>query len=124
MWIGTLLRRKQTKKTSLSPNFRQQWFFDFRPLFVQTSYNFRISVYSGCTSAIVTYICYYIRGETDQATKNFCRSGGRNLFGDLFSCSLFLIIICLLNIYSFDSESFCLMNPLEKMCDPFFYREI
>ena len=47
-----------------------------------------------------------------------CNSERNNLFGDLFSTSLFLTILCLLNFHTFNPESFCLINPAEKMCDP------
>ncbi len=48
-------------------------------------------------------------------------SDQNNLFGDLFSSLLFLVIICLLSFQTFNPESFCLMNPRERMCNP--YRE-
>ena len=49
--------------------------------------------------------------------RDFCR----NLFGSLFSTITFLAIIFMLNLYSFNTESFCLMNPQENICNP--YRE-
>ena len=64
---------------------------------------------------------YLSRENIVCTTKGFCHSERNNLFGDLFSTSVFLMIICLLNIHSFKLGSFCLMNPLERMCDP--YRE-
>ena len=74
------------------------------------------------TSAVTSSVIFYYAKESGvQTIKSFCHSDRNNLFGDLFSSSLFLVIICLLNFNTFNRESFCLMNPLEMMCDP--YRE-
>ena len=51
----------------------------------------------------------------------FCHSERNNVFGKLFSSILFLVIICHLNFHRFNPESFCLLNPMERMCHP--YRE-
>ena len=67
------------------------------------------------TSAVVSYAVHYFTDE------NKSYSEQNNLLGDLFSSALFLLMICLLNSHNFDPKSFCLMNPLERMCDP--YRE-
>ena len=56
------------------------------------------------------------RENTPRTKKDFCHSDRNNLFGDLFSASLFLIIICFFNYHTFNPKSFCLMNPFEKMC--------
>lgn len=72
------------------------------------------------TSAVASCFIFNYTRERN-INKFFCHSERNNLFGDLFSSSLFFTIICLLNIHSFNPESFCLMNPIEKMCDP--YRE-
>ena len=69
------------------------------------------------TSAVVSYVVHYVTQEN----KNSCHNEKNNLFGDLFSASLFLAVICLVNFYTFNPKSFCLMNPFENMCHP--YRE-
>ena len=63
------------------------------------------------TSALVSYV---IHNFTDEIKSNSERN---NLFGDLFSSTLFLLMICLLNIDNFAPKSFCLMNPMERMCE-------
>ena len=73
------------------------------------------------TSAVARLVINYTWESTVNTNKGFCHSERNNRIGDLFSSSMFLLIICLLNFHSFNPKSFCLMNPLEKMCDP--YRE-
>ena len=66
-------------------------------------------------SAVASY------GIRNQSGESVCRSERNNLVGDLFSSALFLIIICLLNLHTFNPHAFCLMNPTERFCDS--YRE-
>ena len=64
------------------------------------------------TTAVVSYLVL------DFTSENKIHPERNNLLGDLISSSMFLMIICLLNIHDFDPKSFCVMNPREKLCDP------